>query len=78
MSHAPLIADALSDEPHLRCNHCGSVDFHSPDLAMQWADPYTAHLAVTCATCRRTNHVRLAFRLGRVSLIHRSTSHAEL
>lgn len=73
MTHAPFLAEAF-DDPQLRCDVCGSVAFHGPDLAMQWADPYCAHLTVTCTECGADNHLRLSYRLGRVHLTQRSTN----
>jgi hypothetical protein len=72
--HAPFLADALHD-PHVRCDICGGTSFHAPNLAMQWADPYTTHFAATCDECRAVNHLHMQWSLGRITLTHRSTKH---
>jgi hypothetical protein len=71
--HGPLLDDPLSDQPQLVCSVCGERDFHQPDLAPQWGDPYVCHLSVVCDTCGSKNHLRVQWRLGRVTLTQRST-----
>jgi hypothetical protein len=74
--HAPLIADALGDNPVVRCALCGGTGFGAPDLAMQWANPVIAHLSAVCDECGTINHLRLGFCRGRLELSQRSTTDA--
>jgi hypothetical protein len=78
MLHAPFFAEALSDAPELKCANCASVDFHSPDMAPAWANPYAVHLSVDCAICGARNHLLMQWKLGRVIITQRSTHGREL
>jgi len=69
--HAPFFDDPMSDRPCVLCAGCGGVDFHRPDLAQAWGDPYAAYLSVVCDQCGTTNHLRVQWRLGRVTITQR-------
>lgn len=76
--HAPFFDDPLSDRPALLCARCNGVDFHRPDMAQAWADPYAVHLSVVCDRCGTKNHLRMQWRLGRVTITQRRQNVREL